>query len=378
MVNFAENYERLRDNLKDEKEASILVTKIRSELSDSENYLLNTNCFWQEHFLNSEIYSNGKHINYDNIKYSSNFGNSFNKLVNLSTTYRVSPYVKQFLPLRIFAFDDNKYICNVYSILWDVYTNKAKRKMLFNANGEIFLEKEGNNIMYKILYDLKDDTYDFNIFKDSVNLRLKKNDNYITKRYSLTEIIHDIKNGSKNINVMDNLSHSDHNTSYDLYYDEDNKLYLVNVKVNLLQHKKDKVKNNGMFIVEISDHHIKPLFISNKGVKVNLKDDPKLSLNLSRIIYSDYEEALEKYNNKPNIDNYVIKHSLEKVIDSFSYLNLDEEYMDEELLNKLEKVDHTISTFFGEIPFNTLTELMKCDIRTSRAKKKRKVKRLVK
>ena len=29
MVNFAENYERLRDNLKDEKEASILVTKIR-------------------------------------------------------------------------------------------------------------------------------------------------------------------------------------------------------------------------------------------------------------------------------------------------------------------------------------------------------------
>ena len=127
MVNFAENYERLRDNLKDEKEASILVTKIRSELSDSENYLLNTNCFWQEHFLNSEIYSNGKHINYDNIKYSSNFGNSFNKLVNLSTTYRVSPYVKQFLPLRIFAFDDNKYICNVYSILWDVYTNKAKR-----------------------------------------------------------------------------------------------------------------------------------------------------------------------------------------------------------------------------------------------------------
>ena len=377
MVNFEENYERLRDNVKDEREASLLLTKIRSELSDSENYLLNTKCSWQEHFLNSEIYSNGKHINYDRIKYSSNFGNSFNKLVNLSTTYRVSPYVKQFLPIRIFAFDDNKYICNVYSVLWDVYTNKAKRKILFNANGEIFLEKEGNNIMYKILYDLKDDTYDFNIFKDSINLRLKKNDNYITKRYSLTEYTYDIKNGSKNINVTDNLSHSDHTSSYDLYYDEDNKLYLANVKINLFSKKNDKIKNNGMFIIEMSDHHIKPLYISNKGVKVNLKDDPKLSLNLSRIIYTDYDEACTKYENKPNIDNYIIKHTLEKVIDSFGFINLDDEYMSSELVDKLDKVDSTISTFFGEIPFNTLTDLMKCDIRTSRAKKKRRSKKLV-
>ena len=56
----------------------------------------------------------------------------------------------------------------------------------------------------------------------------------------------------------------------------------------------------------------------------------------------------------------------------FNFKNLEYTYMDEELLSKLDKIDSSITTFFGEVPFSSLTELMKTDMRTSKIKKKRR------
>jgi hypothetical protein len=223
---------------------------------------------------------------------------------------------------------------------------------------------------YKIFYNLRDDLYDIDISKYGSHYRLRKDGERIIKNCSNTKITHLVQSGSNIFDICK--EYSDHDTYYNLYFDSYNKLDFLSIRMNLYKTVNGKRKANGYYVVEAGSNYLNTYYVNNKGEEFKIKKNSKDANNLFVSLKDEYVKTLGDYTENPNIDNYVVKYSLEKCAESLTSNKLGNTYMESELIDKCDSIDSVLSSFVGEIPFNTLSQMMKSDLKTSRFKSKGK------
>ena len=377
MADSFNNINNIKNNLIDENYARDLLIRIRRELSDVEHFFLNSSAHWEERFYDTEIVGNKDKIyGYEDL-FDNDLGYNFNKIYRPNIGVKIDSSLKKYYPLRTFYFDDNKAICNVYGILWDdITTNKGKRDLYIRNNGLFALNKYGKTVSYKLRYDVQNDSYSFDIkkHKDRCDfIDFSNNKDYIVKKLNKVTFLYNKQTDNKIVHYVDYNQDNNYSSTYSIFYDKDNNLNKIQL---LMDMHKVNGRPNGSYFIEIDKNNIKPLFITRKGIRSDLRGSKSKSLDLSMFIYKDYEDTLNKEEDQTfkNLKLY----ALGKVIDSFENKTLSNEKINESVKDAINKIDNSITPFLGEIPFSSLDSKMRNDLIYTRRKTMGKHKNLVK
>lgn len=355
------NMTRIKHKIQDEEYARVLKNRIRSEMSDAESFFLISNAFWEERFYDTEILCDKKKVYGYEDTYDNDLGFSFNKIYKPNIGNKIDSSLKKYYPIRTFYFDNNKAICNVYGILWDnITTNKGVRDLYIRNDGLFALNKNGNKVSYKIRYDVKDESYSFDIKKhgkfEYIDFSNKKD--YIVKKRNNVTFLFNKKTENKVIQFTDYNKENVYSSTYNLFYDENNNLTKLQLLMDI--HKENK-RLNGSYFIEIDNNTIKPYFISRKGVKTDLREDMDRSLDLSLLLYKEYKDTLNDKDNSV-INNNLKLYALDRIIDSFDGLKLNNEVLNNTVKEVINSIDNSIKPYLGEIPFTSLNEHMRRDM----------------
>ena len=362
MINISDNYYRLISYLDDVNAAKDNVAKIRREISDAENFFKLINAHWKEIFCDTEILTeNFDLINYANSDEEKN--NNYNKLEKKYTKGCIDDSLRKYLPLRTFSFNNDKGLCNVYTIKWkNIVTNKSIRNIEFKNNGIIIMNKKGRDTDSELYYDMFYRLYNYEVKAKNKGyiIRYYKDNKYIIKKYNNLLIKHNIFNHDKVIEF--NSLFDNNKIDYKLFFDKNNELTKVRCNMNTYGAKNSVLSS---YKVEIGKDYIKPFYYSKKSNKTDLRNSKEFTNKLIKFIYLDFYNTL--YGNKEDEPVKDIKteyipvvlRSLNDLVPFHSYS------MSQNTKNTLTGIDSTIKGYLGEIPFNDLETIMKKDMKQS-------------
>ena len=365
MVDSVVNINAIKRKLIDENFARDLLIRIRSEYSDIEDYLMNSNAHWEEYFYDTEIkYNKPESYAYkeDNDR---SLDYNFNKIYKPNIGNKINSNLKKYYPLRTFYFDNKNAICNVYSIqLNNITTNNSVRDIFIRNDGLITIDKYGKNLSYKLEYSVKDDYYNLNIKnkKNKDHITLKSSESYIIKKYNNLTYIYDRYTRCKYIELNDFNKDLNLSFKYILDYDENNNLKAIELNI-------DNYKENGRvdtkYHIEVSDNPSYEITGRN-GKKINKNKEFDSLLNFTILMIKDYEKSLKEESiNKI----YPLKKSIQYEISSFLKGNpLYYEHINNNVINLLEDIDRVFSNVNGEIPLSSLNEKIKEDLGVTKTK----------
>ena len=187
------------------------------------------------------------------------------------------------------------------SVEWSgITTKKAERRIIFNSNGDIFLEKKGKgknkNIKYKANYNVCNNDFDISIVIDDpendnyhkseyVNVSLK--DNILTERLNDIIICTDIDTGKKKIMIskdydprkyyVDNAA-----VNFEANLNEDGKISSASAEITT---HKGNGKVNGTYRFDVNkEKGVRANFYSRKGKKHDLISNIPLLENANKLL----------------------------------------------------------------------------------------------
>ena len=362
MINISDNYYRLISYLDDVNNAKENIAKIRREISDAENFFKLINAHWNETFCDTEILTEDFNL----IRYANNSeekDNNFNKLENKYSKGHIDDSLRKYLPLRTFSFNNDKGLCNVYTIKWNnIATNKSIRNIEFKNNGIITMKKRGRDTDSSLYYDMFYGLYNYEVDAKNKGYKVNyyKDNKYIIKKYNNLVIKHNIFNHDKILCFNSYINNN--KIDYKFYFDKNNELTKVRCNMDTYGAKNKIISS---YRVEIGKDYIKPFYYSKKGIKTDLRDSKEYTNKLMKIIYLDFYDTLYKESDNDYIKEIkteylpVILRSCTNIEPFYSY------NMSQNTKNTLTKIDSTIKGYLGEIPFNDLETTMKKDMKQS-------------
>ena len=370
MIDPALNCSNIIKNLNDVEYASDVFTLIRREMSDIESFLNQCNAYWVEKYDDVEIFSDY------NLYERTNLGKGYDKILNPNKNTKVSDEYKKYFPLRSFAFADGSGICNVYSVIWsDITTNNATRYARFNNNGDVYLGKQGAKLNTKIDYNILDSTFKYGVkasTKSNTDLEFSSDETVVIKRYNNCTNKYNLKDGTREVTIVNNSDRR--NITFKYKYDSDNKLTTFRCEIDT---KKNNGSINGKYIVEVGEDYIKPIYISRKGIKTDLRYDRDHTYEFESIM-SDYLYNPSEYmSSKIEYDYGSI--AIDILNRAYNLETLDNITMSEVIKKDLRDIDNNIKAYIGEIPIQRLEYIMRSALTksSSNIREKKKIKRMV-
>jgi len=365
------NCNNIIKNLKDVSYAEEVFYLIRREMSDIESFLNQCDAYWNERYSDVEIFTD-----YD-LYNRRDLGKGYDKILNPNVYTRVPLEYKKYFPLRSFTFSDGSGICNVYSVIWsDITTNNATRYVKFTNNGDVHMGKQGAKLNTTIDYSILDSKFKYVVKSNSMNkqnhLEFSNDGKVITKKYNGCTNKYNISEGTRDIIIENN--NANRNLSFRYSYDRDNKLVNFRCEIDT---KKNSGSINGKYIVEVGEDYIKPLYITRKGTKTDLRFDEEHSLEFQTIISNYLYNPSENTSSKIEYDYGSI--AIDIINRAYNLETLDNITMSDTIKKDLREIDNNIKAYMGEMPISRLQYNMRSALTksSSNLREKKKIKRMV-
>lgn len=361
MAESIENINSINNKISNPEKARILISRIRKELCDAENHFIDSNAHWEEVFYDVEIISD-KNRSYEHKDLIDNdLGYNFNKIYRPNMGSKIDSNLRSYYPLRMFYFDDQKAICNVYGILWDnITTRRSKRDLYVRNDGLIVLNKYGRNVSYKLKYDVKDESYAFSIKRHNEYdfIDFSHSNDCVTKSLNNIKVLYNLSDNTKVVSFKDINRKNNFATEYLLFYDRENKLSKVRIMMDII---KENGRTGNYFMLDITKNGVQSYYINRKGMKSELSERPEKALKFGVYLSNEYRETLN--NGEPSDFNNLKLYALEKAI---SANPLTEEGIVPVVKDALLNIDNSITAYLGEIPFPNLDRVMRKDMNYTR------------
>ncbi len=365
------NCNNIIKNLDDVEYASEVFYLIRREMSDIESFLNQCNAYWNERYSDVEIFTD-----YD-LYNRANLGKGYDKILNPNACHKVPDEYRKYFPSRSFTFADGSGICNVYSVIWsDITTNNATRYAKFTNNGDVHMGKQGAKLDTTIDYSILDSTFNYvvksNIKNKHNEFEFSNDGKVITKKYNNCTNRYNLKDGIRDVIIENN--DSNRNITFRYKYDRDNKLINFRCEIDT---KKNSGSINGKYIVEVGEDYIKPVYITRKGNKTDLRFDTEHAFEFQSIIEDYLYNPSEHISSKIEYDYGSL--AIDIINRAFSLEMLNDITMSDNIKKDLREIDNNIKAYMGEMPISRLQYNMRSALTKSSAnlREKKKIKRMV-
>lgn len=378
----------------------IIVEKVLEEMQNAEQNLIKWKAYWWESYDNIVVPTQYLYDFYDindSRACSKFFGDNIN-IYNLRTDKNLGIPLKKFVSNPIYSQD----IC---TIKWSrIETNNSSRKIIFNNNGEITLEKHSKKaetkkhpktIEYEANYNVTSDNFSFNLTVDTLLqdyfkiksykrdiLSIVLNDGLLIRKYNDIEIIQDLNTGLKIVRIIKKYDKKNKNNNASVVFEAvlnpDQSLEKGTVVINT---HKGNGKVNGTYRFDVSrEKGIRANFYSRKGIRVDLTTKPMLLGNINNLMLSSGQTKSGNINGDMIIADF--NNSTQKAIAnklSSRTISFDSSDFNMETVIETEiKITDMIKSIKDEIPLNGLVDRINNCIKLTKNNKKEKQGKILK
>lgn len=345
-------------------EQILAVERVLNEMKYAEDFLKKLNLSWTETLYDTKS-DNLYNLSLMDLDLLQKKYQNYYNLVDLSDTDSDTIPLK-----RVELIDDyyqKKFIFKFNGISWnEINSKKTNSNIDFHNNGSIIYERKNSklnrktnkDVSYNLSYNVLSDDYTLEYSKNFNNkflndITLCKHNSKLLKRINNIEIIEDIENKEKKINIKGNRKRGRYNISidYSSELNSDNSLNKSNLYITSFKNNQEFVK----YSFSIDENKFIAKHIDENGNVTDITKNPRLlDMVINFIVGGTEELSFEFKVIKEYLDNYL------KVAKEYIYkkdiTNKEFKYSFDTIEEVDKKIVDSIKNIIGEIPLKGFKE----------------------